>query len=167
MSDWKKRDYAVALANRHTFVVCLYCSVELAISQHYALAVARGSRCIEDVRKVLFVSLFPKSLHFRLAWIVVSHFEEVGEINGCCIVVGTNNRLVIDDDALKGRAEGLYTTSLVVLFLFTYKENAYRGIVDDILNLLLAACCIERYCYGTNAECSKVGKDVLNGVRQD
>ena len=50
------------------------------------------------------------------------------------------------------------------MLLFAYEENADRSIVDDILNLLLAACCVERNCNGTNAECSKVSKDVLNGI---
>ena len=71
---------------------------------------------------------------------------------------------VIDDDAFQGRTHRYNPACLVVLILLTDEQNAYLGIVDHELNLLLGTRGVERNGDGTNAPGGKVALDVLHGV---
>ena len=72
--------------------------------------------------------------------------------------------LVEDDDALERLTHSHHTVRLVVLFLLAHKEEAYLGIRNHKLNLLLGTGGIEGDGYRTDAPCAKVAEEILDGI---
>ena len=57
--------------------------------------------------------------------------------------------------------------SLVILLLFANKEKANLGIIDHILNLLLAAVGIERYRGNSDTIRTKIGVQIMHTVLRE
>ena len=68
VGERQETDNPVALANRHTLVVCFQCGVILAVREHHPFAVARRPTGIKDVAKIVLVGLRPSFFQFALAW---------------------------------------------------------------------------------------------------
>ena len=71
---------------------------------------------------------------------------------------------VKDNDTLQGRTQREDATCLVVLLLFTNKQETDLGIVDHELYLLFRRGSIERNGDGTNTPGTEVTLNVLYGV---
>ena len=158
---------AVVFVDRHTLAVGHYGGVELSMRQDDTFRVARCTAGIEDVGNVIIGSFLLQFLHFRLTGQILAQFQEIAEIDGIGIVCRDVHHGVEDDDTLQRRTKRKNATGLVVLVLFTDKEEANLGIVDHKLDLLLRAGSIERDGYCTNAPGTEVAFDILYRILRE
>ena len=73
-------------------------------------------------------------------------------------------RRVVDDDLLQSGTKREHAVSLVILLLLTHKEEPDLRIANHKLYLLLRTRGIERHRDGTNAESTKVRKQIMHRV---
>ena len=167
LKDMGKRqeiEHTVVLSHRHTFIIGLHRSVVLATGEDDTLRVARRTTGIEDVGDIVHRSRSRQGIHFRLSRQILTQLQEVVEIHGIGILFGDAHTLVEDDDALHRLTGGEYPAGLVVLFLLADEQEAHLRVIHHELDLLLRAGGIERDGDGTDAPCTEVTEQVLDGV---
>ena len=158
---------AVVIVDRHALAISHHGSIKLAVSQDDALRITRRTTGIENVGDIVERGLLLQSLHFNLSGQVLAQFHEIAEIDGIGVMRRDMHLRVEHDDAFQCRTERKDATCLVVLVLFAYKQEAYLGIVDHKLYLLLRTGSIERNGHRTDAPSSEVALDILYRVLRE
>ena len=164
MREGKEVDHPVLA--RHIDATAVGCEggVIHTVSENDTLGRSRGATGVEDIADVIKRCLFPQVLNLRLAGKFLAKGDEVAKIEGVGIVGGDAHAGVEDHDALQRRAEGEDAVSLIVLLLFTDKDDLHLGILNHILNLLFGTCRVERYRYHLNAIGTEVGVEIMDAI---
>ena len=147
---------------RHTLAIGDHRSIKLAVGQDDTFRVACSSTGIEDIGDIVERCLLLQLLHLNLTWQALTQFQKVAEVNGVGINLRKMNQGIEHNNAFKRRTERKDATGLVILVLFTNKEEAYLGIVDHKLYLLLGTGGIERNGHSTNAPSTKITLNILH-----
>ena len=167
MGERQKADHPICFAHVHAFVVGLQGSVILTVSEHYPFAIACGAAGVENIAQILLIGLGPELFHLALTWQMFAQFQEIVEVKSVRIVRTDAHTAVENDDAFQRMAKGEDAMSLVILLLFSYKEESDLSIVHHILQLLFAAGGIKGDRHGPNAIRTEVGIEIMNAVLRE
>ena len=126
------------------------------LGEHDAFADACSSACVEDVDKVVLFHFGDVFLYFFAVVFAVGESKEFLEVETDVVLWVFPYRGVEDDESLHVMLNLEHTVGCVVLVLLANKDVSNLGVADHVLDLHLACCGIEWYCYGSDAVCAEV-----------
>ena len=159
--------YAVFLRDGHHLVVGLQGGVILTVGKHDTLAVARCAAGVENVAQVVEACLCPQLLQLRLTRQLLAELQELFEREGMGVMGAHADGAIEIDYALKRRTQSEDAVCLVILLLLAHEDKLDLGIVNHILDLLLATGSIERYRHRTHAVSAEVGVEILYAILRE
>ena len=150
----------VILCHRHTLAVGHHSSIKLTVSQDNALRVASRTTGIKDIGDIIERCLLLQLLHLNLTWQILAQLQEITEIDS--VGIRYLYQRIEHNDTFERRTECKDATGLIILVLFTNKQEAYLSIVNHKLYLLFRTGSIERNGHSTNAPSTKITLNILH-----